>query len=264
VAVLIPLIAAAVAATPVHAQARGPAETQDRFVGTGGLILPGSHPRRREVAECSECEWRLSTPCVDLEVGQAFSGTATCESVTRGCPDQHELVRVWFRRSGASWQDLGVVCLGEAGPITVSRIGQEVRDRLTRDLPGLTPRAQPARGVVTQLPVIFDSGQPTRWAATMNVLGLPTRVSAQPVWHWDFGDGGALRTTEPGGRYPDLSVSHVYRRTGALEVLVRADWSAEFTTDGLGPFPLPGTVPQTGGLGLQVGEGRALLVTPQG
>ena len=253
-----PLADTSRSASTVPAEVQGD-DAGDRFVGTGGLILPSSHPRRTEVAECADCQWRLSTPCVELNVGQAFSGTTTCASVTRGCPDQQLILRIWFRSAGSAWQDLGVVCVGESGPITVRRLGEELRVRMARDLPPLRPAAQPSRGAVTQLPVVFRSGQPGRWAASLMLLGLPVEVVGDPMWSWNFADGATVTTDDPGGRYPDLAVSHVYRRPGEMVVSVAATWAGKFTVDGLGPFGVEGVVEQSARLDVRVGEGRALL-----
>ncbi len=266
------LVAAWLAAVPAISSAALPAaapavdvggdDAEDRFVGTGGLILPSTFPDRTEVAQCPGCHWRLVSPCVDPDAGQAFSGTSPCASVTRGCGDGRELLRVLVQAPGGPWRDLGVLCVGEAGPVTVTRVETEVGLRLTRMLPPPEPSSQPRRGIVTQIPVVFAAGQPAAWADGLVVLALPVTVRATPRWSWRFGDGATLDTADPGGPYPHVAVSHVYRRAGQLRVVLDTRWRATFTVDGLGPFDVRDEVWQQAGLPLGVGEGRALLTVP--
>ena len=236
----------------------------DRYVGTGGLILPASvpEPTRRSVAECPDCAWRLSTPCLEPGLGTPFTGQRTCTSVVRGCP-HGQLLRTWFRGHGTGWQDLGLVCLGPAGPVTVASVAGAVGERVEQDVPPLRPTAEPARGVIAQLPVLFQSGQPggaQRWP--MSVLGARVEVTATPRWQWSFGDGGRTDTAEPGRRYPVGGIAHAYRSEGVRSVVVRTAWSATFTVEGLGPFPVEEPVRQEATLVITVGEGRAVLTPP--
>lgn len=236
----------------------------DRYVGSGGLILPPSFPEptRRTVAGCPDCSWRMTTPCLEADLGTPFPGQAACATVTRGCPGGH-LLRVWFRGRGAPWEAIGLACIGPAGPVTVASAAAEVRDEVARAVPPLRPSAQPAAGAVTQLPVVFGTGQRPgvhRW--DMAVPGAVLVVQAVPRWSWAFGDGAALRTADAGGAYPHLGVTHAYGRGGRHEVTVTAEWTASFTAAGLGPFPVAGTIRQEGRLDVPVGEGRAVLVPP--
>jgi len=236
----------------------------DRYIGTGGLILPGSmgQSTRQEVAGCAGCQWRLSSPCVASDAGNPFSGTPTCLSVVRGCPQTGEHLRAWFRPQGGAWRDLGMVCIGEGGPTTVTGVTADVREWMERRLPSLRPRLQPSRGIVTQIPVIFDSGQPGSGIdADVMIGGATVHLAATARWSWLFGDGSRLTTTDPGGRYPDSGVRHAYRRSGPHIVDVITTWSAGFTVDGLGPFEVPEPVTQTASATVDVGEGRALLTS---
>lgn len=259
VAVLVALSGAPAHAADVHGD-----DGADRYVGTGGLILPGSVPdeTRHRVASCGDCGWRLTTPCVEPSLGTPFSGQAACVSVTRGCP-HGELLRAWFHGPETGWQAIGLVCLGPGGPVTVSDVSQRVLDRVEQSVPPLRPSAQPSSGVLAQLPVVFVTGQPAgaqRWA--MAVSGVRVELTASPRWVWSFGDGARLGTEDPGQRHPVGGVSHTYRASGTRTVDVTAEWSASFTAAGLGPFPVEEPVRQTATLGLVVGEGRAVLTPP--
>lgn len=237
-------------------------DERDRYVGTGGLLLPGTvgTHERAEVASCLGCQWRLSSPCLESDAGNAFSGTPTCLSVVRGCPNGSALLRAWFSPSDGQWREIGLVCIGPSGPVTVVDLGTQVRDDLARSVPAQRVAFQPRRGVVTQLPVIFDSGQDADGIhEIMNLAGESIELRARPTWRWEFGDGAWLATRNPGAAYPNLDVAHPYRVAGSYRVQLRTTWSAEFTVDGIGPFPVVDPVTQTASVDLRVGEGRAVL-----
>jgi hypothetical protein len=116
--------------------------------------------------------------------------------------------------------------------------------------------------VVTQLPVVFDSGQSGgAIRETFGLTGEQIVLEAVPSWRWEFGDGAALVTDDPGGAYPDMAVAHVYRAAGDYRVSIETRWTAQFTVDGLGPFPVADPVRQTATLRVSIGEGRAVLAT---
>jgi hypothetical protein len=171
-----------------------------------------------------------------------------------------ELLRVWFQPAGGTWTEVGLICLRPGGPVTVSRLSSLARDRFVQDLPPVTIGQAPAAGVLAQIPVVFSSGQSAEgFDRGYDLLGERVDVSGRPRWTWQFGDGGSLTTDDPGGEYPNMAVSHPYRRTGPMEVSVRTDWLATFTVDGLGPFPIREPVTQSDTGRVSVGEGRAVL-----
>jgi hypothetical protein len=259
---------AVVGSSPSPALSRGVAadvhgdDATDSFIGTGGLILPGSvdTSTRHEVAGCEDCSWRLSSPCIESPSGHAFDGQSACTSVVRGCPAMQQLLRAWFRPAHLDWRQVGLVCLGPGGPVTVRQVGRLAHDRFVEGIPPPVPRFQPYAGVVTQLPVAFESGQSSpSLQRTYQLLGESVHVSGRARWRWDFGDGASLDTSDPGGRYPHVSVGHVYRTAGERTVVLRTRWTAEYTVDGLGPFAVPEEIEQMTRLRIDVGEGRALL-----
>jgi hypothetical protein len=234
---------------------------QDRYVGTGGLLLPRSvgHGTRTQVAGCPDCRWRLASPCALDLPGVAFPGQSVCLRVVRGCPGMAELLRVWFD-AGAGWADLGLVCLRPGGPVTIRHLSSLVHDSFVKDLPALRLRTAPETGILAQLPVVFDTGQPAEgFAASYRLLDEDVAITGRTHWTWLFGDGGTTATDDPGGTYPHMTVSHAYRRAGSIPVRVEADWSASFTVDGLGPFPVREPVTQEAERWILVGEGRAVL-----
>ena len=256
--ILLAVAAPAVArATDLHGD-----DENDRYVGTGGLLLPssGADGTRATVAECLGCEWRLASPCLTSDAGNPFSGTPICLSVVRGCPDSAQLLRAWFRPAASDWREIGIVCIGDGGPVTVVDLGSDVREHLVRSVPRVLLAVQPNRGVVTQLPVLFDSGQLARGLRDSFVLaGASVGLVATPSWRWEFGDGARLATTDPGGAYPHDAVAHPYRGAGSYQVRLTTTWIAEFTVDGMGPFPVAESVSQVASVMVRVGEGRAVL-----
>lgn len=233
---------------------------RDAYVGTGGLILPASADAtlRQSVAGCQGCAWRVTSPCVESALGNAFDEQPTCLSVTRGCP-VGSLRRTWFRPEGEAWRDLGLMCMRER-LTTVADVAQGVRSELMQRLPVLMPAHLPGRGIVTQIPVILSSGQPEgpqefRWS----LLGEDVQVRAVPQWRWRFSDGAVRTVMEPGRLVPSGGVSHVFRQPGRARVDCAAMWRGEFTVAGLGPFPVAEPIRQTASLEVLVGEGRALL-----
>jgi hypothetical protein len=225
----------------------------DRFVGSGGLIVPGEvdPDTRWQVASCLGCHWRLSWPCVNLA---DVSVHISCLDYLRVCPSGQEFLRLYFSEDGGHiWRSLGLMCIDSGGPATVASVGREVRAEFERH--------QPARGLLPYLPVIFDSTQPGALPASEHLLnGLRVVLRPTATWIWDFGDGVSLRTLIPGSRYPEKAVSHAYSGGGSYRVRVITAWRASFTVDGLGPFAVEDPITQESSVRIQVGQARAVLV----
>lgn len=233
----------------------------DRFVGSGGLVLPGSigDDTRRRVATCAGCRWRLADPCAASGDDGAH---AACMSVTRGCARSAQLLRVWISDdAGATWRDLGLICLPPGGPVTVEQVGSSVAEEFERAVPATGLVHQPRRGVLPTLPVVFHSTQPSALPPSEHVInGVAVMLYPRPTWTWDFGDGSVMTTSVPGSSYPDFTVSHAYVRGGNMRVQVTTTWNAAYTIDGIGPFQVSSPVIQTARTTLIVGQARAVLV----
>ncbi len=230
----------------------------DRFVGTGGLVLPGTvaDATRHEVAACIECRWRLREPCDGVFAPGCIIILHACEGV------DEQLLRAWLSfNGGATWQNKGLICVSNDGPVTVAAAGIAILDDFERVMPPSRISYQPGRGVLPYLPVIFNSNQPGSVPpSTYSVAGRQVVLSPTPRWAWDFGDGAHLDTTSPGGFYPDLSVAHGYQRGGRFQVSLTTSWSATYTVDGLGPFPIASSVTQTDNTLVAVGQARGVLI----
>jgi hypothetical protein len=219
-----------------------PDPQRDLYVGTGGLVVPGSRWRgdpgaRSDTASCLDCQWRVSVLCTKTE-----AAAGACRGLSLGCPVGTVPVRIWLLRPGQSWADVGRACQGDTPPATVTDVGSTVRDRAEALLPPLRAGVQPAGGTLVRIPTLFRSGQPAQGIAgvDLSVLGLDVRLTSRVRWHWDYGDGTDVWTSSPGGVWPTTSVSHRYLMAGRRSVTVQSVWRGEFTVEGLGPFPVPG------------------------
>jgi hypothetical protein len=228
-------------ARPAAGVVVSPDPAHDLYVGTGGLIVPARDWRRGggrpEAAGCPDCEWRVSVLCTKEEF--AAGG---CRRIALGCPVGEVPVRIWLRHPGGDWTVVGQACQGGTPPRTIAQVGSQVRDRAEAALPALRAGVQPASGALVTVPAVFRTGQPASGirGADLSVLGLDVRLDARVRWLWSYGDGTAGWTSSPGGRYPDLSVSHVYTRAGTVTAHVSAVWRGQYVVDGLGPFAVPG------------------------
>lgn len=219
-----------------------PEPERELYVGTGGLVVPASSWRgpgssRSEAASCGDCRWRVTELCTKVE-----SAVGGCRGIALHCPVDTVIARIWLLRPGQDWSIVALVCLGDSPPTTVGDVGSQVRDRAVVALPPLRAGVQPASGALVRLPALFRTGQPAQGIrdADLSVLGLDVRLTSRVRWHWTYGDGTDEWTTSPGGTWPDTSVGHAYSASGRFLASVRAVWRAEFTVEGLGPFPVPG------------------------
>lgn len=237
-------------------------DDSDTIIGTGGLILPDGVDDgvRREVSSCPGCAWRVTSPCVDSGLGNAFDGQPHCRSVTRGC-QVGSLRRTWFRPEAGAWRELGLVCLTER-PVTVAMVGDRIHDRLEERLPVPEVEHAPAQGVVTGIPTAFAvEEQSMARDFDWTILGQQVTVRAVPTWTWTFPDGTTVRTQDPGRLDPGSAVRHIFRRSGPMTVVCSVEWSGEYRLPGLGTFPISGLIRQRSQVLVSVGEGRALLTS---
>ncbi|MCZ3388617.1 MAG: PKD domain-containing protein [Actinomycetia bacterium] len=235
-----------------------------QYVGTGGLLLPadsftGTDADRTDAATCPECRWALLPMCRD---GQA--GGVACGGAATSCPPgEFRRIVLLLRPGDADWREVGLVCLVGGAPTTVGDVATRLSDVVVKDVPPLQPRSQPRGGTLIGLPAVFAAGQPaTLGKRRFTLVGFEIVLDGRASWTWDFGDGKALTTDEPGGDWPDMTVSHAYSGAGSYPVSTRSTWEAWFTVDGLGPWPVGGEpVVQTAEpLQVSVVEARAELV----
>ena len=239
---LAPAQAAAPVPSPTPSTGVQGDDGRDIYIGSGGLVFPAHHWQgdpsgRRQVLECTDCQWRITTACTSLQFD-----TGSCPASHVGCPSGLIRVRVWLKHGGGPWVLTGYACIGGSPPPSRSSIERAVRDLSIQVLPALRPSYEPASGALTGLPVDFWSGQSRLGLqqADLSVLGVQVMLDARPRWKWFWGDGGSLSTIDPGGRYPRMTVTHTYLHNGRQTVRVLSRWRASYTVEGLGPYPVPG------------------------
>lgn len=234
-------------------------DTRDRYVGSGGLLLPDTFASdtREQVARCRDCRWKLRDPCPIPDP----EDPRLCSFTPMPCPADSELLESLISTDGGvQWQSLGLMCVGPGGPQTVQGVGGQAQEQFETFVPALRIRSQPHRGKIPRLPVIWHSGQDGIQVYDDVVLGHTVRITATPVWLWNFGDGHRLETASAGSRYPDTEVSHAYRRAGRYRVTCTTTWHATFTIGDLGPFPVTQPLTQTAERVITVAPARASLI----
>ncbi len=236
-----------------------------QYVGTGGLLLPagsftGSDADRSDAATCPECRWALLPMCR----GEGQAGGVACGGAAASCPPgEFRRIVLLLRPGDTEWREIGLVCLIGGAPTTVDDLASELSDIVVEDVPPLQPSFQPAGGTLVGLPAVFAAGQPaTLGQRSFTLVGFDVVLDGRATWTWEFGDGTSLTTDEPGGRWPDMTVSHPYPRAGEYPVSATTSWEAWFTVDGMGPWPVGGdpVVQVSDPLTVSVVEARAELV----
>jgi hypothetical protein len=93
------------------------------------------------------------------------------------------------------------------------------------------------------------------------LAGHRVALVAAASWLWELGDGATVRTTRPGGAWPDVDVAHAYGRAGSFVVTVTTTWQGQFWVDGVGPFVVDGVpVTQTARVPVPVRAAHAQLL----
>jgi hypothetical protein len=240
----------------------GVSSTGSGYVGSL-LIPPGSRPDPPGLpgaaARCDGCVWTLLPACdrPDLD------GGAMCSGAAFSCPAPAERMALWLQRPGDPAPiRQGTVCLDPSVALQPDQLVPGVRDRFARLVPVPRPSFQPRERGLVGLPVLFAAGQPTSIGRPVfDLAGRGIALSATVRWVWDFGDGGQIVTTSPGGGWPDTAVAHTFRARGTYRVVVTAQWAGQFWVDGAGPFTVTGgPVRQTALLVVPVVGARAELV----
>lgn len=220
-------------------------QEQGAIVTTGidlrdAKLLSDSDKARKSHARCKDCDWSLVPSCVAAEAGSTEIG---CLGASTGCAKTGEMrFRVYMRKAGGPWMLQGSVCLGAgAQPASVADVGAAVRAEVVKYLPDARPTFQPADGGIVNLPTIFAAGEPrTITTEAFDVLGFTVVVTARARWEWTFDEAETKTFDDPGGSYPDMSVSHTYDTPGTRRVTVTTFWRGTFTLNGDGPFVVPG------------------------
>lgn len=225
--------------------------------GSGTAFMPGGSfvgPPDAPNDPCPDCSWSVYPMChaSDTKCREAY-----------GCGANSEYSMVFFGRGNATPVLLGGQCVGGA-PVSTQTLGKLVAQRVREIAPEAKIAFQPTSTALTSLPTVFRTGQEQTIRRSESIAGIPVDFEAIARWQWSWGDGSSPTTTsKPGGRWPDTSVTHTYRKPGKFGVVLRATWTATYTVNGRGPLPVTGgpiVVEST--LKVPVAQARSLLVTP--
>lgn len=251
-------------------------EETERFVGSGAVLLPTSvgWSDRVHASTCVGCRWKVTAPCLRDDE----HGDAGCRGTILGCPQGREISRAWLARPGQDFEPVGLFCPSDGEVTSVADATVRVSGQFARNIPPLSVKCAPERGVVVGIPLHCRSLQPSAQVSWVDsIAGYSVHTSAVATWHWDFQQflpSGAMAgqwshvAHQPGADYPGIGVRQGFTVAGMHQVDVRAHWRGTFTVDGLGPFPInPGLdqrarvqVPTGSALGIvrgPAGEGRA-------
>ena len=259
VALLVALISGA-----SHVQAAGPNvggnNSLAAYVGTGGLLLPGSFSgsaaTKKSVASCLGCTWKYTIYCTQ-------GAGVPCKHAVTSCPKGMLLYRVGFGKTPTTVATIGSVCWGSGDPVTRKAIESRLNDQVLRYVPALKPGFNPAGGSLTSIPVIFWTGQPTSFRPpAFSITGHTVTIDATPTWRWVWADGTSVWKGVPGAPFPSKQVTHQYRNPGTYAASVTTAWSAEYTVSGVGTFAVDGEViRQTKTLQVPIRSAQTVLVT---
>lgn len=125
---------------------------------------------------------------------------------------------------------------GQPGPAQIAAAVWRLR------LPASALHIQPVKGrtLVNLATNFYATNAPIE--RTVTLLGHRIRVR---VWAsryaWRFGDGGSRTTTSAGAPYPNLLVTHRYRRKGAVRASLSTVYVAEYRLGQQAWRPVPGS-----------------------
>jgi len=228
----------------------------------GDLLIPAATFRgepgvRKAASNCPGCVWELLPDCRDAIDSNCLGSVATCP------PRQNRFEIRLLRPTDTFFNRVGSVCLGPGTPRTPAELSALLVDDFEEMLPRQTISFQPASGGLVNVATLFASGQPAEFGPADVSLGpFDVTVTAAARFTWVFDGDDVLQTAEPGGAWPDDSVSHTFTSTGARAVQLTTQWLGEFTVDGFGPYPVAGgPVSQSSSVTVPVREARARLIS---
>jgi hypothetical protein len=223
------------------------------------------------VSTCEGCVWTYTPAC--WPNGPDHFSDAMCANAASYCADHGQdgiLMKVFLRRPGSGWEQVGTACIGGANDVVTladltADAGQVYRDQLRPNAASISPL--PANGPwLVNRAAYFAAAGAAPLSGTFGPAGARLTISATPTYVWSWGDGSLpLETASVGGPYPDGDVTHVYTAPGGRTVTLTTRWSATFTVatgfGTFGPYDVPGPpIAPTSTRAIRVQEGRAILV----
>ncbi|MEQ4206473.1 PKD domain-containing protein [Actinopolymorpha sp. B9G3] len=197
------------------------------------------------------------TPACSSNGPPPGDGGALCGAATQSCQAEGELRFFVYTRTErwngsawvpeGSWEFQGSECRGsdeEEGPQVTPELVMGWLEEY--GLPSASAEVNPGNGRTL---VDFDNVFYTELSGEQTVQVGPggiVTVHANPVsYRWYWGDGTSDVTSQPGGPYPNMDVTHTYSSTGDYEVRVDVTYSGWYEFGG-NRVDLPGTYTQPG------------------
>lgn len=229
------------------------------YIGTGGLLLPGSFSGSPEtkssVANCPECVWAYTVFCM-------YDADGLCKHAVESCPAGQVKYRVWFGQTKGTLSVVGSVCWGTGTPLTRRALESYLSDYVISYVPALKINLAPPDGSITSVPVVAWVEQPAVFNPPAFQLGGRTVwLNATAAWRWIWGDGAIEWKVIPGLAYPNKQITHQYRQPGQYTLSVSTHWQATYTVEGVGKFAAGGDlVTQTANQTLTILQTRGVLM----
>jgi hypothetical protein len=228
----------------------------------------------------SESRTTPGCPSNDPNVADATMDLA-CGYMTSFCPTHGLgdgwLVWSWTRplhpdgTAAGPWTRTGSSCVRPQDvtahqPALTRALVQRAFRRLTFAHPRL--HVQPEGNItLVNLPTYYQVTWPAEGfepgeVASVELLGRSVQLRPKAVsYTYDFGDGASTGpTSDPGGRYPDGGIRHVYRDTAQVPVSAQVLYTGDYAVDGGAWEPIDLTVPVAGdAVTVQVKQARGQL-----
>ncbi|MBF4768204.1 PKD domain-containing protein [Nocardioides agariphilus] len=145
-----------------------------------------------------------------------------CATRQVSCLNPPDSFRYWvFRSIGEGpFEPVASTCLGDAGGFEVITPGRVLHEMKRMTWPAATLSIQPPDGrTLVNFKTNFFTTTTEPDTQTITLLGQRVEIEASPVsYTWHFGDGEKQSGADPGAPYPNLDVTHTYRKA---EVTVR-------------------------------------------
>lgn len=229
------------------------------YIGTGGLLLPGSFSGNQEtksqVANCIGCTWAYTVYCM-------YDSEGLCKHSVSTCSAGQIRYRVWFGSSRQSMMVIGSVCWGSGMPPTRQALENHISDLVVTYVPKLEVSISPPDGSITAIPVLAWVNQERLFAPpTFSLAGRNVSIQAIANWRWVWGDGNVQWLSIPGAPYPSKQISHHYRIEGDYLLTVTTVWQANYTVEGIGTFSTAGElVTQNDSINIPILRARSVLM----
>lgn len=226
--------AASCSGTSVLVCGDGTAEPGAQTV-TGWLITKGSPQAETLSAKrhgCGDCRWFVTTQCIRAS-GLSGPDGDHCAGIFVGCSADQLRFNLELETAAEPLHQVDTYCYAapDGGVVTAATIAPDLR-RYASQLTVATPTLEtfpPDAVTLVNLPTYFAARAQSSDEATVGGQGYSLRLQvAASRYLWQFGDGSALATVDPGGPPPRGSVRHTYARMGSMPVGVTVQYEATY------------------------------------